>query len=73
MIASTAKHASALCGTLFATASAVVNFVTDALPHLATFAAIFSGFAAGLYYLRQIFLSFRKRAATRPPFPPSKR
>jgi hypothetical protein len=52
-----ARHIAAATGTVFA----FVNAVTDALPHLASAAAVFSGFAAGLYYLHKIFTERRRK------------
>ncbi|MDR0901718.1 MAG: hypothetical protein LBM92_02995 [Opitutaceae bacterium] len=55
-----AKHAAAALGTLFAAGTTAINTLTDALPHLATAAAAFSGLAAGVYYCRKVWLSFRQ-------------
>jgi hypothetical protein len=52
-----AKHIAAAGGTVFA----AVNAVTDALPHLASAAAVFSGFAAGCYYIHKIVTERRRK------------
>jgi hypothetical protein len=51
------RHIAPATGTVFA----VVNAVTDALPHLASAAAVFSGFAAGCYYLHKIITERRRK------------
>jgi hypothetical protein len=50
----------AAAGAVYSATAAVVNSLVETMPHLATAAAIFSGAAAGCWYARQIWLSFKK-------------